>query len=509
MSQKIKNKPGITEQIERGKIFPLVVRLIVPAVIAQLITFLYNVVDRMFVAKIEGSGMDALAALGIVLPVTLILQAFSGLVGLGGSPRAGIKLGEGNRAEANKIFNLSFTMLTVIGILLGAVCFAFARPIVVAFGCPTNTVEFATSYLKIYACGTVFITLAQGLNPFILTQGYSLYAMLSVLCGALLNIVLDPLFIFALDMGVKGSALATVLSQVLSFCVVIWFFFTKRSIFRFRPADMKFCGARMASILSLGVTPFVMTITECAVQIVFNVNLKAATGGNSDYTAALTIMLSALQLISLPLNGMGYGMQPFVSYNYGRGNAARLKQGISCVTVIAFIFAVVVWSLSLAFPVVYARLFSASAAVTEIVKAYAPLFLMGSILFFVQMTLQNVNVALGQAKSALCLAVMRKVVILIPLCFALTHFSGFSGVYLSEGIADFVAGMITSVVIFTTFPKIFRRREEEVKSLAAERETSSGKVDAAPESKTPEGMESVTREAAKDVEEKATDRMKH
>lgn len=468
-------KPGVTERLESGKIFPLVVRLIVPAVIAQLITFLYNTVDRMFVAKIENVGMDALAALGIVLPVTLVLQAFASLVGLGGSPRAGIRLGEGNLKEANKIFNLSFFMLAVIGILLGAVCFTFAKPIVIAFGCPHGAVEFATSYLKIYAAGALFSTLSQGMNSFILTQGYSLYAMLSVLCGAVLNIALDPLFIFALDMGVKGSALATVLSQGVSFFVVTGFFFTSKSLFRFRLADMKPCAARTWSILSLGVTPFVMTATECAVQVVFNVNLKAATGGNTDYTAALTIMLSALQLISLPLNGMGYGMQPFVSYNYGKGDAARLKRGISCVTVIAFIFAVVVWSLSLAFPVVYARLFSASAAVTDIVKAYAPLFLMGSIMFFVQMTLQNVNVALGQAKSALCLAVMRKVVILIPLCFTLTHFFGFPGVYLSEGIADFVAGIITSIVIFMTFPKIFRRREAEVRRLAAEKEAAAEK----------------------------------
>ena len=210
-----------------------------------------------------------------------------------------------------------------------------------------------------------------------------------------------------------------------------------------------------------------MTLTECAIQIVFNINLNRATGGNRDYTAALTVMLSALQLISLPLNGLGNGMQPFVSYNYGCGNAARLKKGIRYVTVIAFLFAVSIWSVSMAVPELYALLFSASEAVTAIVKQYCPLFLMGSIMFFVQMTLQNINVALGQAKSALLLAVTRKVIILIPLCFLLTHFLGFQGVYLSEGIADLVAGIITAVVIFTTFPKIFRQREAYVRSLTS------------------------------------------
>ena len=460
----IKNsKQDITEQLDRGKILPLVFRLTVPAVVAQLIIFLYNIVDRMYVAKIEGSGMDALAALGIVLPITLIIQAFANLIGLGGSPRAGIRLGEGNQAEANRIFNTSFLLLFLLGALIGAITFFLAEPIVLLFGCPPSAVEFAVSYLKIYSCGTVFVMLAQGMNPFILTQGYSFIAMSSVLIGAVANIALDPLFIFTLGMGVKGSSLATILSQFISCICIVCFFFSRKSLFRFRAGEMRFSLARLTDILSLGFTPFVMTLTECAIQVVFNINLNRATGGDKDYTAALTVMLSALQLISLPLNGLGNGMQPFVSYNYGKGNADRLKKGIRYVTIIAFIFCLSIWSVSLAVPELYARLFSASEAVTGIVKRYCPLFLMGSIMFFVQMTLQNINVALGQARSALLLAVTRKVIILIPLCFVLTHFLGFKGVYLSEGIADLVAGIITSVVIFSSFPKIFRRREAEVK----------------------------------------------
>ena len=241
--------------------------------------------------------------------------------------------------------------------------------------------------------------------------------MFSVLIGAVVNIALDPLFIFVFDMGVNGASLATVLSQSLSFIWIIAFFFSKKSIFKFKLKCMKPDIKRIAGILSLGFTPFIMTLTECAIQIVFNINLNLSTGGNKDYTAALTIMLSALQLISLPLNGLGYGMQPFVSYNYGKGDALRLKKGIKYVTVIAFIFAVTVWSVSLAVPQIYAYIFSASESVTQIVKDYTPFFLMGSIMFFVQMTLQNINVAMGQSKSALILAVLRKVVILIPKVF--------------------------------------------------------------------------------------------
>lgn len=483
MSTENKQK-DITEQLGSGKILPLIVRLAVPAVIAQLITFLYNIVDRMYVARIENSGMDALAALGIVLPITLIIQAFANLVGLGGAPRAGIKMGEGNYREANRIFNTAFSLLSLIGIIIGTITFIFSRQIVLLFGCPQSAIEYAVSYLKIYSCGTVFVMLAQGLNPFILTQGYSFIAMGSVLLGALINIVLDPVFIFTLGMGVKGSSLATVISQLCSCICIILFFNTKKSIFHFKIDEMHLSYTRIASILSLGVTPFVMTITECAIQVVFNINLNMSTGGNTDYTAALTVMLSALQLISLPLNGLGNGVQPFVSYNYGKGDAKRLTKGIKYVTIIAFVFCVSIWSFSLLMPQMYAHLFSASESVTLIVKEYAPLFLMGSIMFFVQMTLQNVNIALGQGRIALILAVNRKVIILIPLCFILTAKSGFKGVYMSEGIADLIAGIITSVVIFTSFPGIFRKRAEEVAAQRAGEGINNEKIEVKEEQQT-------------------------
>ncbi len=459
-----------TERLANGKILPLIFKLTIPAVVAQLITFLYNIVDRMFVAKIDGSGMDALAALGIVLPITLIIQAFANLVGMGGSPRASIKLGENDGEEANKIFNTAFLMLTVFAVILSLSTLFLAKQLVILFGCPPSAVEFAAAYLKVYSLGTVFVMLAQGLNPFITAQGHSFTAMFSVLIGAIINIALDPLFIFVFGLGVKGASLATVISQSVSFIWIIIFLCSKNSLFKLRFKDMRPNAKRIFGIVSLGFTPFVMISTECAIQIVFNINLNMSTGGNKDYTAALTIMLSALQFISLPLNGLGSGMQPFVSYNYGMGNAERLKKGIKYVTVISFIFAVVIWTVSMSAPSLYAFIFSASDNVKHIVKDYSPLFLMGSIMFFVQMTLQNVNVALGQAKSALILAVMRKVIILIPLCFALTHFIGFKGVYMSEGIADFIAGAITSAVIFITFPKVFKKRENEVKMKLAEKE---------------------------------------
>ncbi len=468
MKQKIKEKQKITDQLGQGNILPLIIRLAIPAVIAQLITFLYNIVDRMYVARIEDSGMDALAALGIVLPITLIIQAFANLVGLGGAPRAGIKLGEDDHREAGRIFNTAFCLLLLFGVLIGGGTCIYAEPIVRLFGCPESAVAFAVSYLKIYACGTVFVMLAQGLNPFILTQGYAVIAMSSVLLGAVINIVLDPICIFSLHMGVQGSGFATVISQFCSCICVLVFFGTKKSLFHVQLKDMSLSQRRIGSILSLGFTPFVMTITECAIQVVFNINLNRATGGNKDYTAALTVMLSALQLISLPLEGLGNGIQPFISYNYGKADSGRLKKGIRYITLIAFVFCIVIWAVSMLVPEVYARLFSASDTVTQIVKRYCPLFLMGSVMFFAQMTLQNVNVALGQAKLALALAINRKIILLIPLCFLLTARFGFMGVYLSEGIADFVAGVVTAAAIFVSLPKIFRRREAAVRKADGE-----------------------------------------
>lgn len=449
-------------ELEQGAIWPLLFKLAIPAVLAQLISFLYNTVDRIFVSNIPGQSMEALAALGIVLPIAIVIQAFANLVGLGGAPRASMKLGEGRQEEANRIFNNAFILLLTLGIVLSFVCYFAARPLVIAFGCPEPSIDLAVTYLQAYSLGIVFVLLGQGLNAFITAQGRSFLAMMTTLIGAVINIGLDPLFIFVFDMGVAGAAYATALSQFVSFVWVVSSFFFKKSVFRFRLKDMTLKWSVVASILSLGLSPFVMTATECLIQIVFNINLNWASGGDKDYTAALTIMLSALQLISLPLNGIGYGVQPFISYNYGRGDSKRLKEGIKDVTILAFVYALLTWSLSLAFPQIYSYMFSASEEVAKIVKTFTPFFLMGTIMFFVQMTLQNVNVALGQAKSALLLAVLRKVVILIPCCFILSHYLGCYGVYLSEGIADCLAGVITSITFIILFPRVMKKREAEL-----------------------------------------------
>lgn len=455
-----------TYEFSNGKILPLIFKLTIPAVLAQLVTFLYNVVDRMYVSNIQGISTEALAALGIILPISIIVQAFANLIGLGGSPVASIELGQGNTKKAKKIFNVSFMSLLIVGLISTIILLLFSKQIITLFGCPSNSIEYANQYLQIYAIGSVFIILVQGLNPFISAEGKPLIAMGTTLLGAVLNIILDPIFIFTFNMGISGASLATIISQFVSFIWVMSFFLLNSTYFKFALKEMKLKISIIKSIIFLGLSSFIMTFTESLIQIVFNNCLTSSTGGtNSSYTAALTIMLSALQLISLPLNGLGYGIAPFISYNYGKGDAYRIKKAIKYTYIIALIFSIVVYIISMLFPEIYAYLFNANDEVKNLITQYCPLFLMGTIMFSIQMTLQNINVALGQGKTATILAITRKVILLIPLCYILTSLMGFKGVYLSEGVADLIAGTITGIVIFTTFPKVINHREKEVKYL--------------------------------------------
>lgn len=452
-----KRKKGI--DLGKDPVGGLIVRLAVPAVLAQLINLLYNLVDRMYVGNIAGVGTQALAGVGVVFPVTLIVSAFANLVGMGGAPLASIFLGEQKPEDANKVFNAGVGMLCVFSVLLTAAVLVFCDPLVRLFGAPKDAFLYARSYLFVYGCGSLFVMFSLGLNPFITAQGFSVTSMLTVAIGAVLNIALDPIFIFVLNMGVEGAALATILSQGVSAVWVASFFFRKKSLFRFSLRKMLPSLRTVLKIAALGLSPFIMSVTESAIQIVFNVNLTKWSGDNSDYTAALTIMLSALQIISLPLNGLGTGIQPLISYNYGTGNSARIRAAVKRVALVALCCSGTVWAVSLLAPQVYGYLFNASAPVMELLKKYTPFFMAGTVCFFAQMTLQNVFVALNQARISIFLACLRKVVLLIPLCFALPYAFGVAGIYYSEGIADAVAGIVTASTFFGMLPRILKKRE--------------------------------------------------
>ena len=438
----------------------LVVRLAVPAVIAQLINLLYNLVDRMYVGAIKDIGMEALAGLGVVFPITLIVSAFANLVGLGGAPLAGIFLGEKRRDKANEVFNAGIVMLAFFSVVLTALVLIFCEPLVRLFGAPANVSGYARDYLFVYGAGTVFVMVSLGLNPFITTQGYSLTSMLTVTIGAGLNIALDPLFIFVFGLGVRGAALATILSQAVSAVWVILFFSGKRSLFRFDFRLFRPKSAVMLKILLLGLSPFIMSVTESAIQIVFNNTLKYWSGENSNYTTALTVMLSAIQIISLPLNGLGAGVQPLISYNYGCGNSARVRKTVKLVSGVAFCYSFSVWLVSLFAPQIYGYLFSADKEVLDIIRKNMPFFMAGTVFFFAQMTLQNAFIALNQAKISIFLACLRKIILLIPLSLLLPYRFGAEGVFYSEGIADALAGITTATTFFLMLPRILKKREQ-------------------------------------------------
>ena len=461
-------KNSVKTDLGTGSVGKLFIRLALPAVLAQVINLLYNMVDRMFVGAIPNEGTDALAGLGVCFPVLMIVSAFSALVGVGGSPLVSMRLGENRKDEAEKILNNGVTVLAGMGIALTVVLLVFSRPILRIFGSPESSLSYGNDYLKIYAIGTLFVMFALGLNTYISTQGFAFTSMITVAIGAVMNIALDPLFIFVFGMGVKGAALATVISQGVSCAFVLAFFFGKRTNIRIKFSLLAPKAKIILPMLALGVSPFIMQATESAVQIVFNVQLRKYTGGDANYTAALTIMLSVMQIIGLPLSGMGTGAQPLISFNYGAGNFDRVKKTVKYVFLTALGICFSVWILCLTCPWLFAKVFSATDAVTEVIKKFMPAFMMGTIFFCSQFGLQNAFLALGQAKISLTLAVLRKVILLIPLTFVFPLFMGVSGVFWAEGVADITAGIITTLTFALSFGKILKKRAEVLEKERAE-----------------------------------------
>lgn len=474
------NSNAVKTDLGKAPVGKLLLKLTLPAVAAQLINMLYNLVDRMYVGSIPNSGTDALAGLGVCFPVILIVSAFAALAGAGGAPLAAIKLGEKRRDDAERILNGGLLLLLLLSVVLTVVITVFSEPILMAFGSPESSLPYADSYLKIYGAGTVFVLLALGLNSYISAQGFAFVSMATVFIGAALNIALDPVFIFVLNMGVKGAALATVISQAASAFFAVSFFFTKKTFIKINFKYIKLDKNIILPMLALGITPFIMQATESAVQIVFNIQIKHYTGGNNTYTAALTIIMSVMQMIALPLNGIGVGAQPLISYNYGAGLSDRVKKTVKYLFASSFVVCFSVWILCLTAPSIFASVFSAAPEVTLVVKSYMPIFMMGTIFFCAQFSLQNAFLALGQAKISMFLAFLRKVFLLIPLAFIFPLFMGVKGVFLAEGIADIIAGTITLTTFIFMFGKILKKRELYLKNVfdnAQESETANDNGD--------------------------------
>lgn len=445
------------EKLGTERMLTLVFKMALPAVLAQLVNLLYGVIDKIYIGHIPEVGGEALAGVGITTSVILFISAFSSLVGGGGSPLASIQLGKGNKEEAGRIMNNGFVMLLFFALICTVTPYFIMEPLLELAGADADTLPYAVDYLSVYLIGTLFVMISTGLNMFISCQGRPGVAMLSVIIGAVLNTALDPLFIFAFGMGVKGAAVATVISQAVSSAWVLSFLFSKKAELRLDFKYMKPNLGIIGKISALGISPFVMASTESLVGFALNGQLKAY--GDNTHVAALTAMQSAMQMVSIPLAGFGQGIIPILSYNYGHKRNDRVKECFKIALSVMFGFNLVGMIFMIIFPGLIGRMFTDDAAVVQIVKQYMPVFLAGMTIFGLQRTCQNTFVALGQAKVSLFIALLRKVILLVPLAYILPLFMDVVGVYAAEAIADATAAILCTAIFINTFPKILKKNE--------------------------------------------------
>lgn len=439
-----------------GSVGKLLCRLALPAIVAQVINVLYNMVDRMYIGHIEGVGADALTGVGVTMPLILAISAFAALVSMGGAPRASIMLGRGDKEGAEQTLGNCTTMLLVVAAVLTAVVLLWGERILLLFGASENTVGYAWDYMRIYALGTVFVQLALGLNAFINAQGYATMGMLTVLIGAVLNIVLDPVFIFVLGMGVRGAALATVLSQAVSSIWVVRFLTSERSFLRIRRACLRPRAQVVLPCVALGVSPFIMQFTESVLSVCFNTSLLKYGGDMA--VGAMTILSSAMQFCMLPLQGLTQGAQPIVSYNYGARKMERVNRAFVLLLIACLAFSALLWAVAMFAPQVYASIFTDDPALTAYACRAMRVYMAASLLFGAQLACQQTFIALGNAKISVFLALLRKVILLIPLIFILPAFlqDKVFAVFLAEPVADTIAVTVTVTMFFITFTRLKR-----------------------------------------------------
>lgn len=441
------------ERLGTDRMLPLVFRMALPAVAAQLVNLLYNIVDRVYIGHIPGIGTDALAGIGVTSSIIILISAFSAIVGAGGAPLAAMALGQGDRERAGKILGNGFVLLLLFTLVTSVFAYTFMKPVLLFTGASLRTIGYAVDYLSIYLIGTVFVEISTGLNTFINAQGRPGIAMWSVIIGAILNIGLDPLFIFQFGMGVKGAALATIISQACSAVWVLAFLFSKRASLRLEARYMKLHKRIITMTLALGASPFIMASTESLVGFVLNGSLKPFGDIN---VSAMAVMQSAMLCVSVPLAGFAQGFVPIVSYNYGHGDRGRVKECFKIVVTVMFLFNFLLMLLMIVFPSVISSAFTGDEKLIETVSRVMPVFLAGMTIFGLQRACQNMFVALGQARVSIFIALLRKVILLVPLALILPHFIGVTGVYAAEAVSDATAAICCTVIFAIRFPKILQ-----------------------------------------------------
>ena len=436
----------------------LLLKLALPTVAAQLINMLYNIVDRIYIGHIPEIGAAALTGVGVCMPLIMIVSAFAALVGYGGAPRASIFMGKKDRASAEKTLGNCFVLQILISVVLTAVLLIWNRDLLMAFGASENTIEYGVRYMNIYALGTVFVEITLGMNAFITAQGFAKTGMLSVLIGAVANIILDPVFIFGLDMDVQGAALATIISQALSCIWVVHFLCGKKTYLKIRKVNLRLSPKIILPCLALGVATFIMQASESVISVCFNSSLQKY--GGDVAVGAMTILTSVMQFAMLPLQGLGQGAQPIISYNYGAGDAGRVRGAFRLLLKVSLGYATLLWLLVMLLPGGFAAMFTSDAALLDYTRTALRIYMAAMFLMGIQMACQMTFNALGKATESIIVAVMRKFVLLIPLIYIMPHVirgNQTMGVYLAEPIADTLAVTFTAILFTVQFRKIIKK----------------------------------------------------
>lgn len=458
-----KNKIDISQQMATAPVWRLIIKLSIPAVLAQIVNLLYNIVDRIYIGHMQDIGTEALTGVGLCLPVITLISAFTMLVAQGGAPRAAIEMGRGENDKAEKILGNCFCLLIVFAIMLTAVFSAFGSKLLMFFGASEDTIIYALPYMQIYVAGSVFVMMSLGLNMFITTQGFTKISMATVLIGAVCNIVLDPIFIFGFKMGVRGAALATIISQAISAVWVLSFLLGKKTKIKIKKENLLPSAKILLPVLALGISPFIMNATEAVINISFNSSLQKY--GGDIAVGAMTVCTTVFQMAWVPAQGIGQGAQPIISYNYGAKNADRVKQAFKAFLIICFTYVFVFGALIELFPQFFIGIFNDNPDLTETAIWSIRLYGCAMVFFGIQMAVQQTFIALGKAKASLFIACLRKVILLVPLIYILPKFfeNKVFAVFLAEPVSDAISIITASVVFFFVF-------KSEMKKMTADKQ---------------------------------------
>lgn len=445
------------EFLGKENVGKLLLKLAIPSVIAQLVNMLYNIIDRVYIGHMKDVGSIALTGVGVCLPLILIVSAFSALISSGGAPRASIKMGEKNYDGAEEILGNCFTLQIIISVILTVLLLAFNEPLLMAFGGSSETIAYSTSYMNIYAIGTIFIQLTLGMNGFISCQGFTKHSMISVAIGAIVNIILDPIFIFVFNMGVSGAALATIIAQGISTIWVLSFLRGKKTLIKLKPSLMRLKANVIIPCILLGFATFIMQASESVIAICFNSSLQYY-GGDLE-VGAMTILTSVMQFAMMPMLGVAQGAQPIISYNYGAKNKERVKSIFRLLAIVCLTYSLMLWLSIMLFPTCFASIFTNDELLVPFTARMLKIYCGGLCLFGIQIACQMTFVSIGSSFSSISVAVFRKIIILIPLIYIIPYLveDPVKGVYLAEPIADIAAVLFTIYLFRFKFKKALNK----------------------------------------------------